>query len=236
MQVEIYSDVVCPLCAIGKAKFESSRLAYAAEGGEPIEVIWRPFQLDPTAPSTGSPVIDGYAKTFGGMEKAREITSHVTAVAATVGWEFNFAIAKRANTFDAHRLLAYAYEVGGETMQGELKQRLLLAYFTDGGNVGDVEELVAIASACGLDADHARAMLASAAFVRETREEMDGAIERGITAVPSFVFDGVGVLSGAQDPEQFLRIFRRLAARKAEADAAALSAAADSRAVDRSNC
>lgn len=219
MQVEIYSDVVCPWCAIGKAKFESARAAYAAEGGEPIDVIWRPFQLDPTAPSTGLPVIDVYAKKFGGLERAQEITSHVTAVAATVGWEFNFTIAKRANTFDAHRLLAYAYEVGGEAIQGELKQQLLRAYFTDGRNVGDVDELVTIASGCGLDADAVRAMLASAAFVRETREEMDSAIERGITAVPSFVFDGVGVLPGAQDPEQFLRIFRRLAARKAAAAA-----------------
>lgn len=235
MQVEIYSDVVCPWCAIGKAKFETARAAYAAEGGEPIEVIWRPFQLDPTAPSSGSPVIDGYAKKFGGMEKAREITAHVTAVAATVGWEFNFAIAKRGNTFDAHRLLAYAYEVGGEATQGELKQQLLRAYFTEGRNVGDVEELASIASSCGLDADLVRTMLASGAFVRETREEMDGAIERGITAVPSFVFDGVGVLPGAQDPEQFLRIFRRLAARKAEA-AARAGTTEVACAVDGSNC
>ena len=129
MQVEIYSDVVCPWCVIGKAKFETARAAYLAEDGESIEVIWRPFQLDPTAPSTGSPVIDVYAKKFGGMEKAREITEHVTAVAATVGWEFNFAIAKRGNTFDAHRLLAYAYEMGGEAIQGQLKNGLLRAYF-----------------------------------------------------------------------------------------------------------
>ena len=234
MQVEIYSDVVCPWCAIGKAKFESARAAYADEGGEPIDVIWRPFQLDPTAPSTGLPVMDGYAKKFGGMERAHEITSHVTAVAATVGWEFNFAIAKRANTFDAHRLLAYAYEVGGESVQDELKQQLLRAYFTDGRNVGDVDELVTIASGCRLDAENVRVMLASAAFVRETREEMDGAIERGITAVPSFVFDGVGVLPGAQDPEQFLRIFRRLAARKVEA--AGPAGVADACAVDTSSC
>lgn len=235
MQVEIYSDVVCPWCAIGKAKFETAREAYAAEGGEPIDVIWRPFQLDPTAPSTGSPVIDVYAKKFGGMEKAREITSHVTAVAATVGWEFNFAIAKRGNTFDAHRLLAYAYEVGGESAQGALNDALLRAYFTEGRNVGDVEELVQVASTCGLDADTVRSVLASTAFVRETRDEMDGAIERGITAVPSFVFDGVGVLPGAQDPEQFLRIFRRLAARKAEARALA-AASEGACAVDGSTC
>ncbi len=218
MQVEIYSDVVCPWCAIGKAKFEAARAAFLAEDGETLEVIWRPFQLDPSAPSTGTPVIDVYAKKFGGMEKAREITAHVTTVAATVGWEFNFTIAKRGNTFDAHRLLAYAYDVGGETIQGQLKNNLLRAYFTEGRNVGDHEELVLIASASGLDADGVRAVLASSAFVRETREEMDGAIERGITAVPSFVFDGVGVLPGAQEPEQFLRIFRRLAARKAQAE------------------
>ncbi len=210
MRVEIYSDVVCPWCAIGKAKFELAVAEYEAEGGGPVEVVWRPFQLDPTAPSTGSPVLDVYAKKFGGMEKAEQITSHVTAVAATVGWDFNFAIAKRANTFDAHRLLAYALEVGGSSVQGHVKNELLRAYFTDGRNVGDVDELVAIASACGLNASAVAEMLASGELVQRTRDEMDRAVELGISAVPSFVFNGVGVLPGAQEPEQFLRILRRL--------------------------
>lgn len=210
MQVEVYSDVVCPWCAIGKAKFELAVAEYVAVGGGPVEIVWRPFQLDPMAPSTGSPVLEVYAKKFGGMEKAEQITSHVTAVAATVGWNFNFAIAKRANTFDAHRLLAYALEVGGSAVQGQVKTALLVAYFTEGRNVGDVEELIAIATSCGLDGAAVAAMLASGALVHETREEMDRAVELGISAVPSFVFNGVGVLPGAQEPEQFLRILRRL--------------------------
>lgn len=210
MRVEIYSDVVCPWCAIGKAKFEIAVAEYIAEGGCPVEVVWRPFQLDPTAPSTGSPVLEVYAKKFGGMETAERITLHMTAVAATVGWDFNFAIAKRANTFDAHRLLAYALEVGGSAVQGQVKNALLLAYFTEGRNVGDVHELIAIATSCGLDGVAVAAMLASGALVHQTREEMDRAVELGISAVPSFVFNGVGVLPGAQEPEQFLRILRRL--------------------------
>jgi predicted DsbA family dithiol-disulfide isomerase len=213
MQVEIYSDVVCPWCAIGKAKFEIAVQQFVAEGGEPIEVVWRPFQLDPTAPSTPSPVLDVYAKKFGGPEKAKQITEHVTNVAASVGWTFDFSIAQRANTFDAHRLLAFALESGGAELQGRIKNALLRAYFTEGRNVGDPDELVAIGVAEGLDGDAVRAMLASGDYVRVTREEMDRAVELGISAVPSFVFNGVGVLPGAQDPEQFLRVLRRLASR-----------------------
>ena len=211
MRVEVYSDVVCPWCAIGKAKFELAVAEFEAEGGGPVEVVWRPFQLDPTAPSTGSPVLEVYAKKFGGREKAEQITSHMTAVAAKVGWDFDFAIAKRANTFDAHRLLAYALEVAGPSVQGDVKNALLRAYFTEGRNVADVDVLVAIASSSGLDATAVTQMLASGEFVQRTRDEMDRAVELGISAVPSFVFNGVGVLPGAQEPEQFLRILRRLA-------------------------
>lgn len=215
MQVEIYSDVVCPWCAIGKARFEQALAAFAAEGGEAVQVIWRPFQLDPTAPSTPSPVIDVYAKKFGGPERAKQITEHVTEVAATVGWTFDFARAQRANTFDAHRLLAFALHVAGRTVQGEVKDKLLRAYFTEGRDVGDRTELIAIGSSAGLDGDAVDKMLASDAFVAETNEELNVGVERGITAVPSFVFDGQGMLSGAQEPEQFVRILHRLAARRA---------------------
>lgn len=220
MKVEIFSDVVCPWCAIGKARFETAVAQFEAEGGEPVEVVWRPFQLDPAASSTGTPVLDVYAKKFGGLEKAEQITAHVTAVAATVGWSFNFDIAKRANTFDAHRLLAFAHDVGGPSVQGQVKDALLRAYFTEGRNVGEIDELAAIGLACGLDGEGVRSMLSSGDYVGSTREEMDRAVELGISAVPSFVFNGVGVLPGAQEPEQFLRVLRRLSARSvAESDA-----------------
>lgn len=215
MQVEIYSDVVCPWCAIGKARFEQALATFAGEGGEPVEVIWRPFQLDPTAPNTPSPVIDVYAKKFGGPERAQQITEHVTEVAATVGWTFDFSRALRANTFDAHRLLAYALSVAGRTVQGEVKDRLLRAYFTEGRDVGDRTELTAIGASAGLDEAAVGEMLASVALVAETHAELNVGVERGITAVPSFVFDGQGILSGAQEPEQFVRILHRLAARRA---------------------
>ena len=213
MKVEIYSDVVCPWCAIGKAGFESALATFAAEGGEPVEVTWRPYQLDPSAPSTPSPAIEAYAKKFGGPARAKEITDHVTAVAATVGWPFDFSIAQRANTFDAHRLIAFALSVGGPVIQGQVKEALLRAYFTEGRDVGDRSELTAIAATCGLDGEDVREMLGSNAFAAEIREEMNEGIERGITAVPSFVFNGVGVVSGAQEPEQFVRILHRLASK-----------------------
>ena len=240
MQVEIYSDVVCPWCAIGKARFEEALESFAAEGGETVDVIWRPYQLDPGAPATPTPAIDGYAKKFGGPERAQQITQHVTDVAATVGWTFDFSIAQRANTFDAHRLIAFAYDEGAAPMQGAVKNALLRAYFTEGRNIGDVEVLADVAASCGIARTKAEAMLASGDYIRATREELDMAVERGITAVPSFVFDGMGLLPGAQEPEQFLRVLRRISARRAEAAAAAASSAdaasGEACAVDGSNC
>jgi predicted DsbA family dithiol-disulfide isomerase len=107
MNVEIWSDVVCPWCYIGKKRFETALANLAAQGVElDINISFRPFQLDPSAPrNTPSPVIDGYAKKFGGMEKAHQIINHVTSAASDSGIEFHMENALRANTLQAHRLL-----------------------------------------------------------------------------------------------------------------------------------
>ncbi len=101
--MEIYSDVVCPWCYIGKRRFEEALNEF--EHADEIDVRWRPFQLDPRAPATPSPVLDAYARKFGGPERAMEIIDHITSVAASVGLDFHLDIAQRGNTFAAHRLL-----------------------------------------------------------------------------------------------------------------------------------
>jgi predicted DsbA family dithiol-disulfide isomerase len=213
LSVEIYSDVVCPWCYIGKRRFE---LAVAEVADEiDISVVYRPYQLDPTAsPGKSAPVIETYAKKFGGLQRAEEIIAHVTSVAAEDGIEFRMDRALRANTLHAHRLLDLAHEQG---RQAALKERLLQAYFTDGTDIGDVEALAQCAADVGMDAEACRDYLNSDAGVGHVREQLVEASAHGISAVPTFVFDGTWTVPGAQDVATFAQALRRLAQRKVAA-------------------
>jgi predicted DsbA family dithiol-disulfide isomerase len=220
MRVEIYSDVVCPWCYIGKRKFETALAQF--EGAADVEVIWRPYQLDPTAPpGAAQPVIEAYAKKFGGPERAEAIIANVTNVAAEVGLGFRMDRALRANTREAHRLLGWAERTAGSTVQGELKEKLLQAYFVDGRNVADHDTLTQLATDAGLDGTAAAAYLDSDDGLEELNLELAEAASHGITAVPTFVFDGQWAIPGAQEPDLFLRAFRRMQEVHAEKAAAA---------------
>src|SRR5436853_2946136 len=127
MLVEIYSDVVCPWCYIGKRRFETALEQFP--GRDDVTVVWRPFQLDPNAPRTATPVLDAYARKLGGPAEAARIVERVTTMAAPEGLEFHLDVAQRANTFEAHRLIAYAERHGRQDLMNE---RLLRAYFTEG--------------------------------------------------------------------------------------------------------
>ncbi len=223
VDVEIWSDVICPWCYIGKRRFD---LAVEEVAGEvDVRVSYRAFQLDPTASASNPiPAVEGYARKFGGPEQAAAIIDKVTSVAAEDGIEFRMDRALRANTFDAHRLLWLARATGH---QAALKQRLLEAYFTDGLNVGDHEVLADCAADVGMERDGVLAFLASDDGVLQTRTELDEARELGITAVPTFVFGGTWAVPGAQDADTFAIVLRRLAAKQAAATAAAGEACAD---------
>lgn len=236
MLVEIYSDVVCPWCAIGKARFEKALEMIDPAVAASIEVVWRPYQLDPTAPRDPTPVALGYARKFGGPERAAQIIEHVTSVAAEEGIRFRMDIAQRANTFDAHRLIGHAFDVGGAALQHRVKQRLLDAYFTEGVDVGSRVELARLGVESGLfeNAEGGRVFLASSARVQKTRDEITQGFERGISAVPTFVFDDQWAVPGAQDPETLVRVLERVLARNKAAAHAHDSA--DSCAADGANC
>jgi predicted DsbA family dithiol-disulfide isomerase len=205
MLVEIYSDVVCPWCYIGKRRFEAALAQYDKRDG--VEVVFRPFQLDPHAPTAPTPVMDAYARKFGGPEAAAQILERLTTTAAEDGLEFHLDIAQRANTFDAHRLLAYAERHG---RQWDMKERLLRAYFVEGVNVADRAELSRLAGDVGLDAAEVLAFLESDEGVADLREELMASIERGITAVPTFVVGGKWAVPGAQDPETMLIVLQKV--------------------------
>jgi predicted DsbA family dithiol-disulfide isomerase len=213
IMIEIFSDVICPWCYIGKRRFEKALERLDPEVRDRFHIEWRPYQLDQTAPrGPGRAVVDTYAKKFGGDERAREILAHLTAVAAEDGLEYRMDLAKRANTLDAHRLLWWALTTKGSEMQWALKECLLRAYFVEGREIGVHDDLVSFASDVGLDPDAARAFLESEEGVGEVREELARANTLGITGVPAFVIGGQWVIPGAQDPDTFVRVLTRAAA------------------------
>ena len=219
MQVEIWSDVVCPWCYIGKRRFETAlERVGARRDTSSIDVVYRPYQLDPTARAgQAQPVIEAYAKKFGGVERAEEIINRVTSVAAADGIEFRMDRALRANTLLAHRLLWFAETLDSPAAGGPahrrqiaLKQRLLEAYFTDGLDIGSVDVLADCAADVGIDRDEALAFLAGDGGHGEVMEALATAAANGITAVPTFVFNGEWALPGAQDVELFERVIDKM--------------------------
>lgn len=215
MSVEIWSDVVCPWCYIGKRRFETAVEQLKDEVD--IDVVYRPFQLDPTAsPGVSGPVVDAYAKKFGGPERANEIIGHVTRVAAEEGLDFHMDIALRANTLLAHRALWLAEATGHQLA---LKERLLKAYFVDGLDIGDPDTIADCGAEVGMPRDGMRAFLDSTDGVDEVRQQLAFAAEAEITAVPTFVLDGRWAVPGAQDADTFVTVIRRLVERRAAEDA-----------------
>ena len=210
MQIEVFSDVVCPWCYIGKRRFEAA-LAQITDEID-VDVAFKPFQLDPTAsPGKAGPVIEAYARKFGSRERAQEIIDHVTEVAAESGLEFRLDRALRANTLLAHRLLWLAQTKGRQIAMNE---RLLKAYFMDGLDIGDPDVLADCAADVGLDRDEVRAFFDSDAGLSEVRAEIEAAADMEITAVPTFVFDRKWMVPGAQDPDTFATVLRRVVAKR----------------------
>jgi predicted DsbA family dithiol-disulfide isomerase len=215
VHVEIWSDVVCPWCYIGKRRFEQAVADLAGE----LEVTYtyRAYQLDPTAPpGATTPVVEAYARKFGGPEQAAAIIDRVTGIAAQDGLEFRLDRATRANTLSAHRLLWLAEQPDSPVAQRDVKERLLRAYFTDGLDVGNHEVLVELAVEVGFDRDRVRAMYDTDEGVAEVAAQVAEAADLGITAVPTFVVGGRWSVPGAQDAEVFVQVLRRVAALQAD--------------------
>src|SRR4051794_8658650 len=172
IHVDIWSDVVCPWCYIRKRRFERA----LDELGDEVQVEYnfRAFQLDPTAsPGTSQPVVEAYAKKFGGPDRAREVIDRVTSIAAAEGLEFRLDRALRANTLLAHRLLWLAEQPGSPVPQPALKERLLQAYFHDGLDVGDPEVLSTCAAEVRFDRGSVIEFLDSGAGTSEVRGDIE---------------------------------------------------------------
>ena len=211
MRVEVWSDVVCPWCYIGKRRFEEAiaRL-HAAGQGIDIEVVYRAYQLDPSAPPGGSvPAREAYARKFGGYERADQIIDHVTRIAADSGIDFRMDRAIRANTMLAHRALHFVLTEIGSTAQAALKEELLRSYFTNGENVGDIEVVLSCVERAGLDVDSLRDWLESDSGVTEVAADIEAARMRDISGVPAFVIDDRFLIPGAQEVDVFEQLLTR---------------------------
>ena len=202
MDVEIWSDIACPWCYVGKKRFEQAlaRFAHADE----VTVTWRSFELDPEAPADrGLPHAELIARKYGRtLEEVAAMDAQLTEVAAAEGIDLQLARARSGNTFDGHRLVHLAKAHGlGEPM----KERLFRAYFTDGELIADHATLERAAADVGLPADEVREVLLTERYAEEVREDELMARSAGISAVPCFVIDRRFGASGAQPPEELVR-------------------------------
>jgi predicted DsbA family dithiol-disulfide isomerase len=205
MQVEIWSDVVCPWCYIGKRRFESALRRF--EHREDVEVVWRSFELDPTTPRHRSgDLAEHLSGKYGiGVGEARSMQDRVTAIAASEGLEYHFDLAQPTNSFDAHRVIHFSRRYGH---QDAMKERLLRAYFTEGRNIADLDTLVELADEVGVAKDEVRAMLLSNELADNVRADEREARMLGISGVPFFVLNRAYGVSGAQPAEVMLDAMR----------------------------
>jgi len=201
MNVEIWSDVMCPFCYIGKRKFEKALSAFPHR--DSIKVVWHSFQLDPEMTEEPGKDIYSYLAERKGqtVEWSRKVHDSVKETAKAVGLEYNFDKVKIANSFDAHRIIQLAKK---HDRTNEIEERFFKAYFTEGALMSDHETLIRLAKEVGLDEKEIRNVLASQEYTQEV--ERDGALAQQIGArgVPFFVIDKKYAVSGAQDSKIFL--------------------------------
>ena len=207
LKVEIWSDVICPFCYIGKRKFESALKQF--EANDNIEITWKSFQLAPDLKTDTSISIDEYLAIHKGfsIEKTREMNTYVTQIAKQEGLSFNFDRSIVANTLLAHQMLHFARTVGKQEVT---KERLLKAYFTDGKNIDDKQTLIELATEIGLDIDKLNQALNSNDFVDEVKADIDEAQQLGVRGVPFFVFNRSHAISGAQPVEVFVETIQQV--------------------------
>lgn len=206
MQIEIWSDIACPFCYIGRRRLENAIEQF--EHNDDVEIIWRSFQLDPTAPREATGTSIDYLMEKKGIDRAQLVAIHdrLAQQAADLGLTFNFESTHPDNSLDAHRLLHLAAHHG---LQGEMKERLQKAYFTDGLSIGNRDTLVQLGVEVGLDVDEVRAVIEGDAYTVDVHADIRKAQMLGVNGVPFFVFDNRYAISGAQPTELFLETLER---------------------------
>ena len=206
IQLEIWSDIACPWCYIGKRRIEAALEQF--EHADAVAVTWRSFELDPNAPPERPGELAAHlARKYGlELEQARAAQRALTETAAAEGLAFRLDRARSANTFDGHRLVHLG---GGHELQDAMKERLMRAYFSEGALISDAETLVALGGEVGLPESEIRGLLAGDRHAQAVRADEQAAGELGISAVPTFIVDRKVGVTGAQPPELLLMMLER---------------------------
>ena len=210
IKIDIWSDIACPWCYIGKRKFEAGSGLFAGAGeGRDVEVEYHSFELSPDTPVDFEGSEIDFLAGHKGMPSGQveQMLERVTGIASSVGLDYDFDSLKHTNTVKAHELLHFAKAHG---MQLELAERLFRAYFVEGRHVGRVEDLADLAAEVGLDRAEALAALESSQYLSAVRADQETAGEYGINGVPFFVIDGKYGVSGAQDPQTFAQVLEQV--------------------------
>jgi predicted DsbA family dithiol-disulfide isomerase len=208
VRIDIWSDLVCPWCYLGKRRLELALAGHPLAGE--VEIYWHSYELDPAAPaddrrSTAEIVAAKYQMP---ADEARAGLARLTELGGEVGLEYRFDLTRRASTYDAHRLMHLARDRG---LQPELAEALFRAYFTEGRLLSDHDELLDCATGVGLDREEAGAVLTSGAFGNHVRRDERSAAELGVTGVPFFLFEMRYGLAGAKAPEALRQVIDRVA-------------------------
>lgn len=214
--VDVWTDVVCPWCFIGKRKFEAGLASFQAAGGGPVQVRAHSFELTPDAlVGDHQPVQEYFVQKRGvAPAQAQQMLDQVSGVAAAVGLEYHFELAQHTNTRLAHQVLHLADRHG---VQDAVLERLYRAYFQEGRRIGDPEDLADLAAEAGLDREAVLTALRDGTFVADVDADLEQARAYGIQGVPFFVLDGRYGVSGAQDPEVFRQALQQVADERVQA-------------------
>ncbi|PAU93909.1 disulfide bond formation protein DsbA [Aliifodinibius salipaludis] len=206
MKVEIWSDVMCPFCYIGKRRFENALKNF--EYADEVKIKWRSFQLNPDMETDPNANINEYlAKAKGwSLEQAQQMNQRVTDMAADEGLEYNMDQAVVANSYDAHRLAQFSKDRG---KADEMEEALFNAYFTDGKNIADHQTLIGLAKDIGIDPTEAQSILESDKYANAVDHDIQLAQNINITGVPFFLFDQKFGVSGARETEVFLKALKQ---------------------------
>ncbi|MBU2941879.1 DsbA family oxidoreductase [Shimia thalassica] len=207
IRVDIISDVVCPWCIVGYRQLKQA----SQETGIEVEPYWHPFELNPDMVPEGEDLREHVARKYGSTaEQSAQARQTLQGIGASLGIAFAFGDNSRIyNTFEAHQLLHWAQDFG---RTHDLKQAFLTAYFEDGKNVSDRDTLVGVVESIGLDAAEARSVLEDARFAEAVREKEHFWTSRGVSGVPTMIFNAKHATSGAQGVETFSNILRQISA------------------------
>lgn len=205
VRIDLFSDNVCPWCRIGKQNLMEALRQW--EGDEPVTVVWRAFQLDPSVPAEGRPFKESLEAKFGGGDQVEQIFGQVCKVGEACGLNFDFGnIPVEPNTLLSHQLL----KLVPQEKQTEVADALMRANFEEGRNIGEIGVLAEIAGEVGLDGEACRKRLENGEGRGEVEEDLEFAQRAGIRSVPFFIFDNKYSLSGAHPVQSFLQAFNRL--------------------------